>query len=128
MSDFAEVFIANTPRDFAIYIVEEVARWAAEDFPILFEPREFKTGIFGALQSGNVLEQSIKIAFARDGYVTVKICPPDTRPEDALITRFVVADPNLMNNMVACFERLDQGDHSDFLPLAKAREVWIKSR
>lgn len=119
-----EIFIANTPREFATYVVEEVARWASEGCPIMFEARALRTGLFTSLHDHNPLQSSLKVGYSKDGYVTIKIIPPGSLSEGAFITRFQVGNPKLEENLIACFEKLNSGDLSDFITLADARAKW----
>ena len=114
--------IVNTPEDFVDYVMDELGRWAAENCPIMFKARAFQTSLFSHLYEGeNNNVSPLNVKFTKNGFVVVRVIRPD---ESYVVARFQVANPKLRDNMLVCFEKLDDEDYGGFVNIEEARTQW----
>ena len=121
------VLEVKTTTDFADYIMDELGRWIALDCPVVFESRKFRTGLFSFLYEGEIRHSPINIKFTNNGYVVFQVnSPNDANVFASKVARFEMANPSLRENMISCFDKLENQDFSDFASYKQANEQWKK--
>lgn len=121
------VLEVKTTTDFADYIMDELGRWIALDCPVVFESRKFRTGLFAFLYEGEIRHSPINIKFTNNGYVVFQVnSPGDVNVFASQVARFEMANPSLRENMISCFDKLENQDFSDFASYKQANEQWKK--